>query len=219
MQLVVRTMLGVVLASHCCGRVWAEETKSSWWPFGAKEEAAAPVDSTTPPVATEAATDVAASAEAAAAATDEDSWFKWPTLPELSWPSFSSEKEEGTTPISPEEAPKAARRPVSRYGRTARPTRNGWAKKDPAEQPTDPAASPWQAMTAGARRVGDSTSAAWQKTVDAVTPGESTPAATSAPVAQQKPAKSWWNWWGSAETEPEGPRTVTEWMAQDRLDP
>jgi hypothetical protein len=209
MQLVVRTMLGVVLTTLCFGQVCAEETKSTWWPFGAKEEPTAPADAATPPMAS----------EVAVADSDADSRFKWPSLPELTWPSFASESEEGTTPISPDATPKVDRRPSSRYTKAARPPRNSWAKKDPQAQPTEPATSPWQTVSEGARRVGDTTAAAWHKTVDAVTPGEDAPAATSAPVAQQQPSKSWWNWWGGDETEPEGPRTVTEWMAQDRLDP
>jgi hypothetical protein len=209
MQLVMRTMLGVVLATACSGSSTAEESKSSWWPFGGKEETAEP---TAPPVEAPSVAPEAVTTDA-----ESDSWFKWPSLPELTWPTFTSD-EEGTTQISPDTSPKPTRRRQYGYGKAARPPRNSWAKKDPAEQPAEPTSSPWQAMTDGARRVGDTTTAAWHKTIDAVTPGESEPPATPQ-VAQQAPKKSWWNWWGSEESEPQGPRTVTEWMAQERLDP
>lgn len=60
----------------------------------------------------------------------------------------------------------------------------------------------------------ESTRKAWHKTVDWVTPGDGTEA-----QVVSEPRESWWaRMWGSKEKQ-EGPQTVTEWMAQDRLDP
>ena len=93
--------------------------------------------------------------------------------------------------------------------------RNTWVEKHP--EPQQP--SPWQAVTDGASRVGASTKAAWQRTVDVFTPGEKSQPASR--VAQRDAPPSIWNrmFSGGAEPPPEGPRTVTEWMGQERLKP
>jgi hypothetical protein len=90
--------------------------------------------------------------------------------------------------------------------------RNTWVEPNP--EPAKP--SPWQAVTSGATQVKQSTANAWHKTVDMLTPGgEPEPRAR---VAQKEP--SIWSRMFSSETEkPEGPQTVTEWMAQDRVKP
>ena len=68
--------------------------------------------------------------------------------------------------------------------------------------------SPWQSMKASTRH-------AWDKTVDFVTPATTPKRPSSLP----KRSRSWWKrMWGSDENK-EGPQTVTEWMAQDRIDP
>jgi hypothetical protein len=93
--------------------------------------------------------------------------------------------------------------------------RNAWVEKSP-----DPARpSPWQAVTNGASRVRESTKTAWRKTVDVLTPGE--PSATPPRVAERSPEPSFWNrmFPGDTPQAPEGPRTVNEWMGQERLKP
>jgi hypothetical protein len=60
-----------------------------------------------------------------------------------------------------------------------------------------------------------STRHAWDKTINFVTPGDS---AETAPVASERKSSWWHSMWGSEEKQ-EGPQTVTEWMAQDRIDP
>jgi hypothetical protein len=83
----------------------------------------------------------------------------------------------------------------------------------------DPAKpSPLQAARNGARRVADGTRAAWHKTVDVLTPGEST-AASSDLARSDAQLPFWKRMFAADEPEPQGPRTVAEWMAQDRLDP
>jgi hypothetical protein len=93
--------------------------------------------------------------------------------------------------------------------------RNAWMGQDPAAaQP-----SPLRAVTDGARRVGESTRAAWDKTVDVLTPGED-PSRSSSRIARREPRPAWWKRMFSVEdSQPQGPQTVTEWMAQERLDP
>jgi hypothetical protein len=92
--------------------------------------------------------------------------------------------------------------------------RNTWV--EPSPEPAKP--SPWQAVNMGATRVKESSANAWHKTVDLLTPGsDDTPPARTR-VAQREP--SLWNrWFSSGETEREGPQTVPEWMAQERIKP
>lgn len=92
--------------------------------------------------------------------------------------------------------------------------RNAWLGED--NEPARP--SPLQAAKQGAHRVAESTRSAWRKTVDVFTPGD--PADASGHIAQQETRPSLWRrMFAMEEPQPEGPRTVTEWMAQDRLDP
>ena len=94
-------------------------------------------------------------------------------------------------------------------------TRNSWV-----EQPVTPKPSPLKPITDGAQQVGKSTKAAWQKTVDALTPGESTPAQpSSARIAKREVKPPFWKRMIGAEPEPTGSQTVPEFMAQQRLDP
>jgi hypothetical protein len=91
--------------------------------------------------------------------------------------------------------------------------RNAWAKPT-TQQPEQP--SPWQVVTDGAHRVGTSVSHAWHKTVDVLNPF----AGKETSVAQHQSQPSFWSrMFGGEEQKPQGPRTVTEWMAQQRLDP
>jgi hypothetical protein len=93
--------------------------------------------------------------------------------------------------------------------------RNAWVERSP--DPSRP--SPLQAAKEGVRRVGDSTRTAWRKTIDALTPGAAT-APRSSRIARREPQPPLWKrMFAAHETQPQGPRTVTEWMAQDRLDP
>jgi hypothetical protein len=92
--------------------------------------------------------------------------------------------------------------------------RNAWVQENP--DPDRP--SPLQAVKQGAQRVGDSTRRAWHKTVDVLTPGaSSTP--TSSRIARRQNKPPLWKRMFASEEPQEGPRTITEWMAQERLDP
>ncbi|MEX2092121.1 MAG: hypothetical protein WD971_05560, partial [Pirellulales bacterium] len=86
---------------------------------------------------------------------------------------------------------------------------NTWAQQPASTTTEAPSSSPWHSVSEGTRT-------AWHKTVDFVTPGDG----SDTPVVRSEPQESWWQrMWGSEEEKNEGPQTVTEWMAQDRLDP
>jgi hypothetical protein len=76
-----------------------------------------------------------------------------------------------------------------------------------------------QALSDGAHRAGDRTRAAWRKTVDVLTPGEPDP--RTAPRIASRDAKPpfWKRMFGAQEPQSEGPQTIPQWMAQDRVDP
>ena len=191
-------MLGVLLAVTNCGYGFAEESPSWWWPFGKWDE---PTPGETAPAAIAAPRTVEPDAS--------KPW--WPTTPKFAWPDFSG-------PSSPQAAPSARRTRSATYGKpAAMRKRNAWAQPNANRgEPESPVSSPWETVTNGAHQLGESTRNAWHKSVDALVPGES----ADAVAAQREPRSSWWSrMWGAEERKPEGPRTVTEWMAQDRLDP
>jgi hypothetical protein len=76
-----------------------------------------------------------------------------------------------------------------------------------------------QTMSNGARRVGQRTRAAWHRTVDALTPGEQPqPSDPSSRVARRDDRTVWQRMFG-ADEQPQGPQTVGEFIAQERIDP
>jgi hypothetical protein len=95
----------------------------------------------------------------------------------------------------------------------AEEVRNAWVGK--SLEPAKP--SPLAAARNGARRVADSTRAAWHKTVDVLTPGDAAPASENF-VQNDRQPPLWKRMFASDKPEPEGPRTVTELLGQDRLD-
>jgi hypothetical protein len=92
----------------------------------------------------------------------------------------------------------------------AHPNRNSWVEPETVT----PTPSPVQ-------RFGQRTRAAWDKTVDALTP-ESRPQ-TSGPssrVARRENRPMWKRMFGSNEPQTkEGSQTIGEFIAQDRVDP
>jgi hypothetical protein len=78
-----------------------------------------------------------------------------------------------------------------------------------------------QSVKDGAKRFGQSTRDAWDRTVDALTPGDkSQPADASSRVARRDQPSMWQRMFGTDEpAKKEGPQTVTEFMAQDRVIP
>ncbi len=210
MRYTTRAMLGVLLIFVTGATGLAEETKSSWWRFGKSETAPEPADAFTPAPTLVPSTSTAAADSAPAS---EASWLAWPSLPKFGWQDFKSDNEIAETSASPVVSSPLAtlrrgqRGPFGKPHHQSRP-RNTWAQQ-PASATSEIAGnSPWKSMT-------ESTRNAWHKTVDFVTPGDS----SDEPVVRREPVDSWWSrMWGS-EQKQEGPQTVTEWMAQDRLDP
>jgi hypothetical protein len=78
-----------------------------------------------------------------------------------------------------------------------------------------------QSVSNGARRVGQSTRAAWDKTVDVLTPGlQSSASGASSRVARRDRTPVWSRMFGSNEpSKKEGSQTMSEFIAQDRIDP
>jgi hypothetical protein len=231
MRHTTRSILSAVIVLWCCCQTtWGQEAESRWWPFGRKQEAttappaattkpspampafatpspspALPPSSAITPVGPQTATAQTApltppSTQALLAQQlppEETPMFTWPTMPEFSLPK----------PRMPQLwSPKPA----------VDDTRNAWAGQ--SADPQRP--SPLQAMRDGAKRVGDSTKSAWRKTVDTLTPGDSAANPTPPQVASGNVKPPFWKRMFAAEEAPEeGPRTMSEWVAQERLDP
>jgi hypothetical protein len=206
MQYGTRPVLGVLLATVLATHGLAEETKAPWWHFGHDQDAPSAPATVTP------APTLAPSPEVTP--IEDESWLHWPSMPKVSWfkadPADASIVTDPTSTGSPVAAETSAHRRNTRYGKpmhTPRP-RNTWAQPAGNTTAADSGASPWKAMT-------ESTRTAWHKTVDFVTPGDG----HDAPVVSGEARPSWWHRMWHGEEADEGPQTVTEWMAQDRLDP
>lgn len=180
----------------------AEEARSRWWPFGANS-----ADAAAPSPGTSTAMQGLPSSGGAAAAVPATSESP---MPSIAGPSRGA----ASTGMPLEEEPSwMIRSPFARVSwpriqlpevHLPRPrlwpqkaevddVRNAWVGQE--DEPARP--SPLQAAKQGAHRVAESTRSAWRKTVDFLTP----------------------DMFAAEEPPPAGPRTVTEWMAQDRLDP
>lgn len=209
-------LVGIILVGSFCHEAVGDETGNKWWPFGQEDEAelASPFGSpqsavtTAPPVASDS---FAASGPPAMASEQsplppltpdeesEQSWMikspfanvSWPRLrmPEMPKPSWSSSPRE-----SEAEAP-----------------RNTWMERTP--EPPKP--SPLQAMKDGARRVGQSTREAWDKTVDAVTPDDKTDRSSRVARRPKQPSV-WKRMFGANNAKANGSQTMPQFIAQDR---
>jgi hypothetical protein len=207
-----------------------------WWPFGETktDEAAASSAATTevptsgtaaaPPKTTRTAaaplttkspatggTTTARSAAVGSSAPGSQSTIPPSTLQSL--PKSAVDKPwYSRSPFANVVAPKS---PFASGKSKAEERRNAWVER--RAEPEQ--ASPWQTVTNGAHRVGASTKAAWQKTVDVLTPGDETKKPPTR-VAKRGTEPSFWSrMTGQESKQPEGPRTVTEWMGQERLKP
>ena len=127
----------------------------------------------------------------------DSSWFKMPSMP-----AFKS------SDAASQSSAKRARARAPGKASTSRP-RNGWAQADPAPK----ASSPWQSVKSGAQGLSQGTKKAWHKTVDAVTPGDKS---TDRLAKREPPKKSWWGRIWPSEEEPQGSRTIGEFMSQER---
>lgn len=221
MRPMARTWLVFCFAIGWCGQLGqAQETILGSWPF-AEEEAAEQVESSTARSTTYPRT--------AAQPVPPNSGLQYPNMqpqmpePELEaerpwflrspfayvhWPEFHMPEIVIPKPTLP--------RPSLWFGKSdVEEARNTWVQESP--DPERP--SPLQAVTDGVRQVGASTRAAWRKTVNVFTPGQRSDA--SPRYAQRDSQPSFWRRMFAVEDRkaPEGPRTVTEWMEQERIKP
>jgi len=247
MRLSTRALIGAVVCICCAQHLSAAESGSKWWPFGKKDEAklaeqaagatGLPQQTNLPPVPSTSATAVSASplavappaanapivppgaaqsatatAPAATATTPlaqqtappvgpegetKERWMLNSKKGKVSWPHFNKELSKGGPLFKSDK-------------KVEDPTRNSWVEKTPAP----PKPSPVKPVTDGAK-------SAWQKTKDALTPGEEKPQpnATSPRIAKRELKPTFWKRMFGAKSELQQPQTVPEWMAQQRLDP
>jgi hypothetical protein len=208
----MRALFGIVVFGACCCQLKAAETDSRWWPFGQKKEAELQVS---PPSVAATQSQAAPSqpmqqqspgSEYATAGVPEPErrWMFESPLAKVSWPRIHMP--EMSKPKLPP-SPFPSREDLDR-------ARNSWVEKSP--DPAKP--SPLQAVKQGASRVAQSTRNAWGKTVDALTPGERERGPSSR-IARRDDRPLWKRMFFVEPIEPQGPQTVTEWMAQERVDP
>ena len=207
MRLRLRALVGILIVGACVCNAAAAEPGSRWWPFGRRE-----VEESQPPASvassrTTAPSPVGQQAPLPQEPADDQPEQRWmidSPMAKVSWPR-----------IHLPEVPSLQRPQFWPKKSDVDAARNAWAEQNPtATQP-----SPLQAVADGARRVGDSTRAAWHKTVDAITPGDSSDGNNSRIARRQARPPFWKRMFGAEQWQPEGPQTVTEWMAQERLDP
>jgi hypothetical protein len=238
MRYTARALVSVLLiAIHCETTAADEASRFAWWPFGSKATTASSGDGSMIPTATTptdtaqplgsmptAGATVTTSAtvpnmdsmpitpheplpQYSPATTPERRWMIQSPLANVTWPRIHMPEVSLPKPRLPRPQLWPQKAEVD-------DARNAWVAKSLDPERT----SPLQAARQGARRVADSTRSAWHKTVDVLTPGE--PVAASASFDQAAPRPPLWKrMFATEEPQQQGPRTVTEWMAQDRLDP
>ncbi len=204
----------VVLLLICCPAIAAAEGAGSWlWPFGGQKQ----TDDT--PAATAAVAPTTTTVVPTVPTTPTTS--ATPTVPTMA-PSQSVADSELTSggPVKlpdirlPHYEPRLPTFALPRLwpkDDEADDARNAWAK--PSDSPEQN--SPWKMVKDGAHRLGTGTRNAWDKTVDVLNPFDN----ADQPVAHHQPRSTLWNKLFPADNEPQRARTITEWMAQERLDP
>ncbi|MEX0610653.1 MAG: hypothetical protein WD738_01910 [Pirellulales bacterium] len=205
----VRALVGMLLIGLYFSDTATAQTRSRWWPFGSSDTeepqpsgGVAGSGMSTPSRVEQQAPLPQQPAESEAT----QRWMIDSPRAKVSWPRIH---------LPEVRKPNLPRPQVWPEKSEVEAARNAWVEKNPAaSQP-----SPLQAITDSARRVRASTRAAWDKTVDALTPGETTSSTSSRVARRQDRPPLWKRMFGVEEPEPQGPRTVTEWMAQQRLDP
>ena len=224
MRPIARALGSAVLVIGCTRNLAAaESTGSKWWPFGRHDGAVETKVAQPPalgtagstPLATPLAmprTSVAPSAPLAnqtqlpsdpADAAPKEHWMFKSRKGKVGWPHLSK-------PQAPSTGLFAEKKP------TADAARNSWAEQTPAP----PKPSPMKPVTDGAHKVAQGTKNAWHKTVDALTPGDPTPAPSNGSrIAKRDVEPPFWKRMFGAEPEPQGSQTMPEFMAQRRLDP
>ncbi len=198
----------LIVACHSSPALAAEHRW--WWPFnrgGGQELELTGNSLSPPPGASSSISAQTAAPQHPATSTLERRWMPESPLgkvrrPKIHLPEMSLPK------------PRLPQAPWSSNNQAAPDARNVWAQ--PAPQTAR--RSPLQTVKQGAQRVGSGTRAAWHKTVDVMTPGDSNAPTPQVATGPAKPSM-WQRMFGQDKPPEQGPRTVTEWMAQDRLDP
>ena len=220
MRHIARALGSVVLVIGCTRNLAAaDSTGSKWWPFGRHDGAVEAKVAQPPSLGTAGSTPLATPRtsgvpsaplakqtqlpNAPADAAPKERWMFKSRTGKVSWPHL-------TKPQAPSTGLFAEKKP------TADAARNSWAEQTPAP----PKPSPLKPITDGARKVSTSTKNAWHKTIDALTPGDPTPAPRNGSrIAKRDVEPSFWKRMFGAQPEPQGSQTVPEFMAQRRLDP
>jgi hypothetical protein len=241
----VRAWQSAVLIACWCGAAVAEEPRTRWWPFGGQSEAEA-VEEHALPAAWPQATPAAAELESAGSAAGGSAAYPSTSYPSTPYPTAGAD---ATAALEPHESGAVGDYSTEEYSerrwmfqsplmriswprihmpampRLPRPqlwprktevdeARNAWMQSSP-----DPARpSPLQAVRQGAQRVRESTRSAWRKTVDVLTPGDAS-SSDSSRIARRETQPFWKRMLTVEEPEPPGPRTIPEWLAQERLEP
>lgn len=204
MRYMTHAALGALLSTVLCSTNFGTAARAAeekpWWHLGmGKDATTEPAPSVTPaPTMTPAMPDITP--------VEEESWLKWPSMPKFGdrETTVVEQQAPATTAATPQ---RGLRNPFGKPHYSERP-KNTWAQQPASTTSTDATKSPWKSMS-------DGTKNAWHKTVDWVTPGDGSDVA----AVQSEPRVSWWDRMWGGEEEQQGPETVTEWMAQDRLDP
>jgi hypothetical protein len=210
----MRALLSGLVVCCCCCQAMAQEQekRSGLWIFGQKAEikVATPADVSSSAVSTDAPASTASATTTApqiplpqtpATTEEERRWMLSSQNAKMSWPRLQAPK------LKMPPSPFPSRSDLDR-------ARNSWVEKSP--DPAKP--SPLQAMKDGAGRFKKSTREAWDKTVDALKPGEPTDAPSSR-VASTDKRPFWKRMFFVEPSPPQGPQTMSEWIAQDRIDP
>lgn len=207
-------VVGVLLLGACSCDAATAQSGSRWWPFGHSETVRSlpSADAADSPTSTSTEIEQQAPSSQYTSAEEPERWMIDSSLAKVSWPRFHLP-----------EMPKPHLAGVQFWPKKSKSDadRNAWLAPAPGSKPS----SPLQAVTDGARRVADSSRAAWDKAVGALTPGADS-SQTSSRVARRdvyRPQDGRPPWWkrifAVEDRQPQGPQTVTEWMAQERLDP
>jgi hypothetical protein len=191
----------------------AAESGSRWWSFGRGSEASLsqpPAVAPNTPASPYPDTAQHTTPPPTIDAEPEQRWMIESPFAKVSWPRIHMpEMPKPRLPSWPKKSDAGARPDAGSVAR------NSWVEKNPEAK--DP--SPLQAMSDGARRVRQSTRSAWDKTVAALTPGDETDSPSSRVTRREVRPPFWKRMFASEPQHQEGPQTVTEWMAQERIDP
>lgn len=209
MRSIVRSLVCLGFWGCCCCNAMGEGTSPRFWPFGRGKDAAelssqhhhGSVPSTFATTENQTSAPWNETNEAGEL-EPERRWMIDSPQGRVSWPRFQM-------PEIPK--PHLPRPQLMPERKQTQNVRNAWVPR----QANRGRPSPWNLISSGAQRVSDGTRAAWHKTVDVLTPGDHT---SPNPRVAQGPSQPplWKRMFGLSQSQPQGPQTVTEWMAQER---